>query len=201
MADREKRSRKDRGAKGLNEREFEQRIIDIARVARVMAGGKRMRFRACVVIGDKKGMVGYGTGKGADVTLAVTKSVNQAKREPLRLLLRDDGTIAHEVRAKYKAAHLLLKPAPKGTGIVAGGAVRAALEISGIGNVVAKMYGSKNKINNIKALFSAFERLIETSYRYPSSGEAQKQEEQKKQEAAVGEETEKKEAPDDKEAK
>ncbi len=178
MAEKEKRSRKERGSKGPVEREFEQRIIDISRVARVMAGGKRMRFRACVVIGDTSGMVGYGVGKGADVTLAVTKAVNKAKRDSLRLTKRDDGTIAHEVRTKYKAARLLLKPAPKGTGIVAGGAVRSALEISGIGNVVAKIYGSKNKINNIKALFSAFEHLISSSQRYPHAS-VKKQEEQK----------------------
>ncbi len=166
----EKRSRKERGSREAAEREFEQRIIDIARVARVMAGGKRMRFRACVVIGDMKGMVGYGVGKGADVTLAVTKAVNKAKRNSLRFSKREDGTIAHEVRIKYKAARLLLKPAPKGTGIVAGGAVRSALEVSGIDNVVAKIYGSKNKINNIKALFSAFEHLMASSQRYPQSG-------------------------------
>lgn len=191
MAEKEKRSRKERGSKGPVEREFEQRIIDIARVARVMAGGKRMRFRACVVIGDTRGMVGYGVGKGADVTLAVTKAVNKAKRDSLRLTKRDDETIAHEVRAKYKAARLLLKPAPKGTGIVAGGAVRQALEISGIGNVVAKIYGSKNKINNIKALFSVFEHLIASSQRYPQSGVAKRQD--SKEEVASIEEVGKKE--------
>ncbi|MBI4272706.1 30S ribosomal protein S5 [Candidatus Uhrbacteria bacterium] len=168
MAEKEKRPRRDRGSKSSMESEFEQRIIDITRVARVMAGGKRMRFRACVVIGDMKGKVGYGIGKGADVTLAVTKAVNKAKRDLLQLSKRDDATIVHEVRTKYKAARLLLKPAPKGTGIVAGGAVRSALEVSGIGNVVAKIYGSKNKINNIKALFVGFEHLIASSARYPA---------------------------------
>lgn len=144
------------------EREFDQRLIEISRVTRVMAGGKRMKFRACVVIGDKKGRVGYALAKGADVSLAVAKAVSRAKKDLITIPIVKD-TIAHEVEIKFKAARLLLRPAPPGTGIMAGGAVRAALEISGIGNIVTKMYGSKNKINNIKALFSALKQLHKTS--------------------------------------
>ncbi|MBI4268359.1 30S ribosomal protein S5 [Candidatus Uhrbacteria bacterium] len=155
MADHRPRGRRERD--GM-EREFDQRIIDIARVTRVMAGGKRMRFRACVVIGDRKGRLGFGIGKGADVTLAVNKAVNNAKKE-LIAVPAQNGTIPHEARIKYKASRLMLKPAPKGTGVVAGGAVRMALELSNIDNVVAKIYGSKNKLNNIKALFSALREL------------------------------------------
>ena len=154
MADPRQRRREQK----FEEREFDQRIIDIARVTRVMAGGKRMRFRACVVIGDKKGRVAYGIGKGADVTLAVNKAVNNAKKD-LITVPSINGTIPHEIRNKYKASRLLLKPAPKGTGVVAGGAVRLALELSGIDNIVAKVYGSKNKINNIKALLHALRDL------------------------------------------
>lgn len=126
-----------------------------------MAGGKRMRFRACVVIGDHKGRLAFGIGKGADVTLAVNKAVNNAKKEIVAVPIQN-GTIPHETRVKYKASRLMLKPAPKGTGVVAGGAVRMALELSGIDNVVAKIYGSKNKLNNIKALFSALSELAHT---------------------------------------
>lgn len=140
------------------ESDVEQRTIDLARVTRVMAGGKRMRFRACVVVGNKKGGIGYGLGKGADVSLAISKATTRARRDMVTAPVIDD-TIPHEIRIKFKAARLLLKPAPKGTGIVAGGAVRQALEVSGISNIVAKMYGTKNKINNIKALFAAFEQL------------------------------------------
>lgn len=140
------------------ESDIEQRTIDLARVTRVMAGGKRMRFRACVVVGNKKGGIGYGMGKGADVSLAISKATTRAKRDMITVPATND-TIPHEIRVKFKAARLLLKPAPKGTGIVAGGAVRQALEVSGIGNIVAKIYGTKNKVNNIKALFAAFERL------------------------------------------
>lgn len=140
------------------ESDVEQRTIDLARVTRVMAGGKRMRFRACVVVGNKKGGIGYGMGKGADVSLAISKATTRAKRDMMTVPIAHD-TIPHEMRIKFKAARLLLKPAPKGTGIVAGGAVRQALEVSGIGNIVVKMYGTKNKVNNIKALFAAFDYL------------------------------------------
>lgn len=131
--------------------EFEQKIIDLARVTRVMAGGKRMRFRACVAIGDKKGRVGIGLAKGADVTLAVTKAVNKAKKTVITVpIIRE--TIPHEIRLKYKSARLLLKPAPKGTGVKAGGAVRVVLELAGVPNIVGKILGTNNKINNVKAL-------------------------------------------------
>ena len=140
------------------EQDVEQKIIDLARVTRVMAGGKRMRFRACVVVGDRKGSLGYAIAKGADVAMAVNKAVAKAKRTMTPITI-ENGTIRHTVKVKYKAAHLLMKPAPEGTGVVAGGAVRAALEISGVDNIVAKMFGSKNKINNIKALFAALDVL------------------------------------------
>lgn len=161
MADPRQRQRR----RPFEEREFDQRIIDIARVTRVMAGGKRMRFRACVVIGDRKGKLGYGVGKGADVTLAVQKAVNNAKKD-LLIVPTTANTIPHEIRTKYKASRLMLKPAPKGTGVVAGGAVRMALEVAGIDNIVAKIYGSKNKLNNIKALFQALGELRSTMSRH-----------------------------------
>jgi small subunit ribosomal protein S5 len=134
--------------------EFEQKIIDLARVTRVMAGGKRMRFRACVAIGNKKGKIGIGLAKGADVTIAVTKAVNKAKKDLVVVPLINE-TIPHEIRIKSNAAKLLLKPAPKGTGIKAGGAVRVVLELAGVSNVVGKILGTNNKVNNVKALLKA----------------------------------------------
>ena len=134
--------------------EFEQKIIDLARVTRVMAGGKRMWFRACVAIGNKKGKVGIGLAKGADVAIAVTKAVNKAKKEMIVVPLIKE-TIPHEIRIKSKAARILLKPAPKGTGIKAGGAVRVVLELAGVSNVVGKILGTNNKVNNVKALIEA----------------------------------------------
>lgn len=148
------RERKPRRGGPREPREFDQKIIDLARVTRVMAGGKRMRFRACVAIGNKKGKVGIGLAKGADVTLAVTKAVNKAKKEMIQVPFVNE-TIPHEIRIKSKAAQLLLKPAPKGTGVKAGGAVRVVLELAGVPNVVGKILGTNNKVNNVKALIEA----------------------------------------------
>jgi len=139
-------------------KEFDQKIVDIARVTRVMAGGKRMSFRACVVIGDRKGRVGMAVRKGADVTNAINKAANAAKKYLIKVNIIND-TIPHTVREKFTAAKILLKPAPKGTGIIAGGPMRMVLELAGIKNVVAKMMGSKNKINNVKATLSALEKM------------------------------------------
>lgn len=153
-----KRGFKRRPFKQRERDEFEQRIVDLRRVTRVMAGGKRMRFRACVVIGDHKGQIGYGLAKGKDVAIAVNKAVSQAKNRLLKLEIVD-GTIAHQVVVKYKAAQVMLRPAPDGTGIIAGGAVRAVLELSGIKNISAKILGSNNKVNIVKAVFEALTDL------------------------------------------
>ena len=138
--------------------EFEQRIIDLARVTRVMAGGKRMRFRACVAIGDGKGKVGWGVAKGADVAIAVNKAVFKAKKNMYKIRLVD-GTIPHKVEAKFKASKVMLKPAVEGTGIIAGGAVRQVLELAGIPNIYGKLMGANNKISNLQATFKALKSL------------------------------------------
>lgn len=148
------------GRRGREERrdEFEQRIIDLARVTRVMAGGKRMRFRACVAIGDKKGKVAVGLAKGADVTAAVNKAVNQAKKNFINVPLTN-GTIPHEIYCKFGAAKILLKPARKGRGVIAGGAVRVILGLAGINNVTSKILGTANKMNNVKCVVEALKKL------------------------------------------
>lgn len=138
--------------------EFEQQIVEISRVTRVMAGGKRLSFRACVVIGDKKGRVAMGLAKAKDVPMAVQKAVRQAEKDLFRVSLIN-GTIAHEVRVKEGAARIMLKPAPEGTGIISGGAVRTVLELAGIENIVSKIFGTGNKINNIRATIIALKRL------------------------------------------
>lgn len=138
--------------------EFEQRVIDIARVTRVMAGGKRMRFRACVVIGNKAGKVGMAVRKGADVTIAINKAVSAAKKHLISVQIVND-TIPQKVFVKYGAAKVLLKPAPSGTGVRAGGAIRSVLELAGIKNIVSKILGTKNKINNAKATILALKNL------------------------------------------
>lgn len=143
---------------GHEDREFNQEILDLARVTRVTKGGKRMNFRACVIIGDKKGRVGYGVAKGADVAMAVEKAVRQAKKRVFTVPLFHE-TVPHRIDAKFGAAKIMLKPAPQGSGIIAGGAVRVVLEMAGVPNVVSKIFGSNNKINNAKATFEALKKL------------------------------------------
>lgn len=139
-------------------KEFEQKTVDLSRVTRVMAGGKRMRFRACVAIGDGKGRVGVGVAKGLDVSLAITKAATTARKHLMTVPIEKE-TLPHVVRLKLGAAYILLKPAPPGTGVIAGGAVRMILELAGVRNVVAKMLGSSNRINNAYATIAALQRL------------------------------------------
>lgn len=138
--------------------EFEQKMIDIARVTRVMAGGKRMRFRACVAVGNKKGRIAIGLAKGADVTGAVTKAVNKAKKEFIDIPIVNE-TIPHEIYQKLGAAKILFKPAKKGRGIIAGGVVRIILELAGVKNVTSKILGTGNKVNNAKCVIEALKNL------------------------------------------
>jgi small subunit ribosomal protein S5 len=152
-----------RGGRGMGrgprrdrvEDEFDQRVVELARVTRVMAGGKRMRFRALIVVGNKKGKVGVGLAKGADVSLAVEKAATKARKSLIQVPLKGD-TLPHEITVKYKSAKVILRPAPTGTGIIAGGPVRVVLEMAGVPNVVSKILGSPNKINNVRAVIKAF---------------------------------------------
>ena len=139
-------------------REFDQKIVEIKRVTRVTGGGKRMRFRALVVIGDRKGRVGMGIRKGPDVSEAVNKAVNSAKKNMITVKIVND-TIPHEIKLKYKSAVVFLKPAMPGTGVIAGGAIRSVLDLVGIKNVLSKMIGSSNKVNNVMATYLALNKL------------------------------------------
>jgi small subunit ribosomal protein S5 len=139
-------------------REFDQKVVEVKRVTRVVAGGKRMRFRALVVIGDHKGKVGIGLKKGMDVAESVNKAVAQAKKNMVVLPLVNE-TIPHEVKIKYKSSKLLMMPAKPGTGVIAGGAVRSIMDLAGVKNVISKMIGSSNKVNNVKAVFKAFQSM------------------------------------------
>jgi small subunit ribosomal protein S5 len=154
----EKRRRRNNENQGRERSEFDQKVVEVKRVTRVVAGGKRMRFRALVVIGDHKGRVGLGLRKGLDVSESVNKAVNAAKKNLVTLPLVND-TIPHGMNIKYKSSKLMLKPARPGTGVIAGGAVRSVMELAGIKNVVSKMLGSNNKVNNIKAIFAAFKLM------------------------------------------
>lgn len=152
----EKRQRSRNNSRdGENTREFDQKVVEIKRVTRVVAGGKRMRFRALVVIGDHKGKIGIGLKKGMDVTEAVNKAVNSAKKSMITVPIVND-TIPHQVNIKYKSSKLLMMPARQGTGVIAGGAVRSVLDLAGVKNVISKMIGSNNKTNNVRAAYEAF---------------------------------------------
>ncbi len=139
--------------------EFDQKVLDVARVTRVVAGGKRFSFRATVAIGNRKGRIGIGIGKSLDVSKSVDKAVADAKKNLLNVPLKN-GTIPHEVYAKYSAAKVLLRPAPQGTGLVAGGTVRIICDLAGIENITAKILGrSSNKLNNARATLLALRQL------------------------------------------
>lgn len=153
-----RKPRRRRPQQQREEKEFEQKILELARVTRVTKGGKRMRFRACLLIGDRKGRVGVGIAKGADVQMAIEKAYRQAKKHVLVIPLVKE-TIPHEVTAKFGAAKVLIKPAPKGTGLKSGGAIRMVLSLAGVPNSVSKMLGCSNKINNAKATFAALKQL------------------------------------------
>lgn len=150
-----KDNKRERGGREMVKREFDQKVVEITRVTRVVAGGKRMRFRALVVIGDRKGKVGMGLRKGVDVAEAVNKAVNAAKKNMIVVPLVNE-TIPHQVKLKYASSRILLIPARPGTGIIAGGALRSVLDLAGVKNILSKMLGSSNKVNNVKAVFEAF---------------------------------------------
>jgi small subunit ribosomal protein S5 len=139
--------------------DFDQKVLDLARVTRVMAGGKRMKFRATMVIGDKKGKVGVGVAKGADVAAAIQKSVAKARKNIIEVPIIE-GTVPHEIRINDHSAKIMIRPARKGSGIKAGGVMRVVLEIAGIKDVVAKILGTNNKINNAKATIKALNSFV-----------------------------------------
>lgn len=140
------------------EKQFDERVVHIDRVARVVKGGRRFRFRALVVVGDHKGRVGIGIAKGADVTAAVAKAVDVAKKNFYSLKLYK-GTFPHESQAKVGGANILLKPASAGTGLIAGGVVRTVLEVAGVNNALSKSLGSSNKINTAYATLEALKTM------------------------------------------
>ena len=144
------------------EKQFDERVVHIDRVARVVKGGRRFRFRALVVVGDRKNRVGIGLAKGADVTAAVTKATEAAKKHFI-LVPVHDGTIPHEAEAKVSGARILIKPASAGTGLIAGGVVRTVLEVAGVHNVLSKSLGSTNKANTAYATIAALQKIIPAS--------------------------------------
>jgi small subunit ribosomal protein S5 len=141
------------------EKQFDERTLHIDRVARVVKGGRRFRFRALVTLGDHKGRIGVGIAKGADVTSAVAKATDVAKKNMVTISIYK-GTLPHETDAKVGGAHILIKPASAGTGLIAGGVVRTMLEVVGIHDALSKSLGSSNKANTAYATIEALQRLV-----------------------------------------
>lgn len=140
------------------EKEFVEKLIKLNRVSKAVKGGRKMSFSALMVVGDGKGRVGYGFGKANDVTEAIRKSVDKAKKNLISVPLKNT-TVPHEILGNFKSASVLLKPASPGTGIIAGGPVRAVMEAVGISDILAKSLGSKNSMNIVKGVFAGLEGL------------------------------------------
>ena len=155
------RGRRDQSERPRDRDEVElvEKLVAINRVAKVVKGGKRFGFAAIVVVGDGKGKVGYGTGKAREVPEAIRKATEYAKRAMVRVPLREGRTLHHDVRGHFGAGHVVLRTAEPGTGIIAGGPMRAIFESLGIQDIVAKSTGTSNPHNMIKATFDAFTRM------------------------------------------
>lgn len=154
-----KKNERPLGNKFRKKDEFDSKLLDLARVTRVTAGGKRLSFRAVVIVGNKKGKVGVGVAKGLDVAQAVEKSTRTAKKNMIDVPMKNE-TIPHEVFAKFGAAQVVLKPQRKGRGLVAGGVVRVICAMAGIKNISSKVLGrTTNKLNNAQATIKALKKL------------------------------------------
>jgi small subunit ribosomal protein S5 len=144
-----------RGRGPREESEFNDKLVSINRVAKVVKGGRRFSFAALVVVGDGHGRVGYGNGKAREVPEAIRKATEQAKRGMIRVSLRDGRTLHHDAEGRFGAGRVVMRAAPPGTGIIAGGPMRAVFETMGVQDVVAKSLGSSNPYNMVKATFAA----------------------------------------------
>ena len=145
--------------KDSKEKEFVEKLVTLKRTSKTVKGGRRMSFAAITVVGDQNGRVGYGFGKANDVSEAIKKSIDKAKKNLITMPIKN-GTIPHDVIGKYKSSSVLLKPACSGTGIIAGGAVRAILEAAGATDVLSKSLGSSTSVNVVRATFDAIAHMM-----------------------------------------
>ncbi len=158
----DRRGRRDRVKADAAPKEFDDVTISIDRVSRTVAGGRRMRFKALVAVGNHKNKVGIGVAKGNDVTTAVAKATSKAKKNMITFAM-DGETICHEARAKVTGADVLIKPAAPGTGIIAGGTVRSIIGLTGVKNLISKSLGSTNKVNIAYAVIDALKAQVPRS--------------------------------------
>jgi small subunit ribosomal protein S5 len=141
--------------------EYAENLVRLNRVAKVVKGGRRFSFSALVVVGDRKGKVGYGFGKANDVAEAIRKSIDRAKKNMITVPVHKQSTIPHQVIGRFKSAKVVLKPAAPGTGIIAGGPVRAVMEAAGVTDILSKSLGSDNAMNIVKAVFSGLDSILD----------------------------------------
>lgn len=144
----------------VREKEVVEKLIRLNRVAKVVKGGRRFSFSALVVVGDQNGRAGYGFGKANDVAEAIRKGIEKAKKNMIRIPMQR-STLPHRIVGEYKSAQVLLKPASPGTGIIAGGPVRAVMEVAGVNDILGKSLGSHNTMNIVKAVFNGLERIMD----------------------------------------
>ena len=161
MAD-DRRPRGPRGPMNLEEKQVDERVVYVNRVARVVKGGRRFRFQALIVLGDHKGRVGIGVSKGADVSAAVNKATEVAKKHLVTVPLHNN-TLTHDVEGQVGGAKIKVMPAAPGTGLIAGGVVRTVLEVTGIENALSKSLGSSNRINTAYATLDALQKMLPMS--------------------------------------
>lgn len=161
--------------------EYQERVLEIRRVTRVVAGGKRFSFRATVVVGDLRGRIGIGTAKGLDVATAIQKAKHQAEKAVVTVSLKDRRTVHHDIEAKYGAARVRLKPAREGNGLIAGGSCRVVLELVGVKDISAKILGrTTNKIANARATIKALQSIRLRKPKAVPAAEEKEEEEEKK---------------------
>ncbi|GAA7097707.1 30S ribosomal protein S5 [Helicobacter pylori] len=142
----------------INREEFQEVVVNIGRVTKVVKGGRRFRFNALVVVGNKNGLVGFGLGKAKEVPDAIKKAVDDAFKNLIRVTIKGT-TIAHDIEHKYNASRILLKPASEGTGVIAGGSTRPIVELAGIKDILTKSLGSNNPYNVVRATFDALAKI------------------------------------------